>query len=79
MAQETDRTALGLRLLSARLGAGLSQGGLAKLMGVTPPSVSSWERGLTAPTIRHLITFARAVGASLDELTGVATAAKGDR
>lgn len=79
MAPENERAAIGRRLQSARHQSGLSQGRLAKLMGVTPPSVSSWERGVTAPTIRHLIAFARAVGASLDELTGVATAAKGDR
>lgn len=40
-----------ISLEAARVNAGLEQKAAAKMLGVTPPTLRSWERGDTLPSI----------------------------
>ena len=58
-APQTDREhGVAPRIREARRGAGLSQEGLAALVGVTVKTVRSWEAGRTAPGREHLAAIA---------------------
>lgn len=52
----------------AREAAGISQGELAKRIGVTPGAVSQWEQGTTNPSIHRLKAIAQTLGVTVDEL-----------
>lgn len=54
---------LKLRLAACRVQAQLTQREVAKAIGVTAPTVGSWETGKTAPDMRY--------GAALSELYGI--------
>lgn len=45
-----------------RKAAGLSKRQLARAVGVSPPSVTYWERGDRTPTMPHLVAIIRACG-----------------
>lgn len=62
----TVATVLGSRIRQARRAAGLSQSQLAEKIGAHVTSISDWERGANAPTMRHLTSVAEATGQSLD-------------
>ena len=51
-----------------RLRAGLSQPGLAKLLGRTKKAVSAWERGHAIPELRMLIRLTNALGTSIQTI-----------
>ncbi len=59
----TDAIAAGIgaRLERARTERGLSQHGLARLIGVERPTVCRWERGLRIPSIPALLRVAAAL------------------
>ena len=42
---------------AARRGAGLSQAELAERLGLAQSSVSQWEKGVTQPSTRHMLTL----------------------
>lgn len=59
-----------------RLGAQLSQEGVAEKLGVSRQTVSKWETGEAYPSTEHLLRLASVLGCSLSELAG--EAAKND-
>lgn len=59
---------IGETILRLRRERGLTQEQLAAAVGVSPPAVSKWERGVTCPDIALLAPLARALGATVDRL-----------
>jgi transcriptional regulator with XRE-family HTH domain len=51
-----------------RLKAGLSQRKLAALLGRSKDAVSSWERGLTLPSVPRLLKMAKILGTLAESL-----------
>jgi DNA-binding XRE family transcriptional regulator len=62
------RVELGAAVRDARIAAGLSQEGLASVLGVRQSAVSQWEQGRTAPATCHLLGLLRVLGALLARL-----------
>lgn len=56
------------KIESVRKAAGMSQGELARLLGVTQGAVSQWEQGATNPTVSRLAEIARIFGVKVDDL-----------
>lgn len=56
------------RLRDLREAAGLSQVGLAKLIGVTRNAISQWESGETVPSSRRLAKLGKVLGVSVDSI-----------
>ncbi len=56
------RARLGAWIRTARRAAGLSQGQLARLVGIEQSSVAQWERGATAPSLAHFRELAHRFG-----------------
>lgn len=50
----------------------MTQEELAKRLGVKPPAVSKWERGLTYPIMDKVIAMAEVFGVSTDVVMGLA-------
>lgn len=59
---------LGERISDFRKKQGLTQIGLAKLLGVTDKAVSKWERNVSCPDISILPIIANALNVTIDEL-----------
>ncbi|WP_188187994.1 helix-turn-helix transcriptional regulator [Nonomuraea sp. SYSU D8015] len=53
------------QLRNVRCDQQIQQRHLAGMIGVAPNSVGHWERGISAPNIRHVIAYARVVGRRL--------------
>jgi transcriptional regulator with XRE-family HTH domain len=51
-----------------RVEAGLSQTGLADLVGVTQPHISAIERGVASPSVEVLHALAKALGCKVAEI-----------
>lgn len=64
------RVAIATRLRVAREQAGLSQGQVAKILGLHRPSVSEMEAGRRSVTAEELVSLAKTYGVSVDWLTG---------
>lgn len=62
------RGSIGSRIRKYREAAGLSQRGLAALLGVKQSTISQWEVGDTYPLMRKLPRIAKALGISSEEL-----------
>ena len=58
------------RITEFRKAAGMSQGELAKRLGVTQGAVSQWEKGYSNPRLPMLMKMATVLGVTLDSLTG---------
>ncbi|MCU0677389.1 MAG: helix-turn-helix domain-containing protein [Myxococcota bacterium] len=56
------------RLRLARLNANLSQGAIARAIGVSTVTVWRWETGKMEPTAKHIALLAAACGVSTDAL-----------
>jgi transcriptional regulator with XRE-family HTH domain len=68
--QELDKVAMGRRIRQIRVGAGLRQWELARLLGTTQSAVHKYEHGVV-PEPRRLIELARVGGTSIEwVLTG---------
>lgn len=67
------------RIRALRLERGLTQEALAAEMGVSPQSVSKWERGAALPDISMLPELSVFFGVSLDELFGLTDDKEYDR
>ena|SRR5258708_3482648 len=65
--------AIGERLRLARTQAGLSQGQVAKMLGLHRPSVSETEAGRRKASPQELVEFARIYHVSIDWLVGADT------
>lgn len=71
----TERTeqrwaSTGSRIREARTRAGLTQAGLARVLGVSAHAVWSWESGRLKPNHDHLMALASHCGVSTDRLLG---------
>ena len=66
-----DTVGLGQKIADARKRRGLTQGDLAKAVGVTAQAVSKWERGNSCPDIAILDEVARALSISVSDLLGL--------
>jgi transcriptional regulator with XRE-family HTH domain len=67
------RMAIATRLKTAREQAGLSQGQVAKILGLHRPSVSETEAGRRSVSGEELAALAKTYGVSADWLTGADT------
>jgi len=56
------------RIREYRLKAGLSQSKLAELLGRGRNAISSWERGLTLPSVPRLLKMAKTLGTLAESL-----------
>ena len=59
-----------INIAHARVEKGLSQAGLAKLLGVSAASVSQWESGEKRPRKDNLERMSEVLGVSVDYLLG---------
>ena len=66
-----DNILIGQRILNARIKAGLSQGDLSKLAGLSQPNISLYEHGKQKPTTTALYSIAKACDVSCDYLLGL--------
>lgn len=66
----------GEALKKARTDAGITQAELAKRLGVTPQTVSQYERGIKKPKVETLARFADAMSVSIDSLLDESTRAQ---
>lgn len=64
----TQKRGDGYVIRTRREAKGLTQGQLAKAMGVDQTAVSQWERGETLPRAERLPDLARILGCSIDQL-----------
>ncbi len=60
--------ALAAWIRAARRQAGMSQVELAERLGLAQSSVSQWEKGVTQPSTRHMLTLLQMFPASAAEL-----------
>ncbi|MEZ5817273.1 MAG: helix-turn-helix domain-containing protein [Hyphomicrobiaceae bacterium] len=67
---------LGRKLRELREAAGLSQGKLAALVGVSRNAVSQWEADQTQPSTRRLVSVAQALGVPVDRLVSTNSEAR---
>lgn len=70
------KQSFGATIASLRKERGMTQLDLAQLMGVTDKAVSKWERDLSFPDVASLPKLAEVLGASVDELLEVKSAAQ---
>ena len=61
---------IGARIREARVKVGLTQAEVARLLGVSPHSVWSWENGRMQPNHEHLVELALRCEVSTDWLLG---------
>lgn len=59
---------IGKRIRALRKRRGLTQADFARLVGVTRPTVISWERGITVPVLYTLRRLAAVLGVTLEYL-----------
>ena len=62
---------LGERIQALRRERGMSQEGLAEVLGISRQAVSKWEKGLSCPDTGNLLALAELFGVSADELAGL--------
>ena len=67
-ASDPDPLEVGARIRALRHEAGISQSGLAKIIGVSPGAVGNWEQGQSYPTIKQGMKICRSLGVVLDYL-----------
>ena len=65
---QNEYTKLGLNLKKIRTKKGISQGDIAKELGVSRGFISTIENGKTNPTLATIAKLAKAVGASVNDL-----------
>ena len=56
---------------SARKGKGLTLKDAAAMLGVTPATLSRWERGITKPRLTPVIRMQEIYGVTVSELVGI--------
>ena len=58
---------VGEKIKELRIDKGLSQNGLAKLVGVSQKAVDYWEKNTNEPKASYIIALVKAFGISFDE------------
>ena len=71
-----DSKQLSRNIKAFRVGKGLSQTGLAALLGISPQSVSKWESGVSVPDIENLCLMAQVLNVTVDGLLHTAESGK---
>lgn len=59
---------MAMTLKALRTNAGLNQRTAAAKLGVTPETLSSWERGITYPNVIHITKIERLYRVEYDEI-----------
>ena len=59
---------IGKKISELRKGKGLNQGQLAEKLGVSPSSITNWEKNKFEPTIFNCVVMADFFGVTMDEL-----------
>jgi transcriptional regulator with XRE-family HTH domain len=67
---EINQAIIGERIRKKRLERGLSQKALAEAVGVSPPAINRFEKGIKVPSIDTLAKLAKTLGVSADFLLG---------
>ena len=67
-AMKSEQVKLGRNLKSIRTKKGISQGGIARTLGVGRSFITNIENGKTNPTLDTIARIAKAIGVSTDEL-----------
>jgi len=62
---------LAKRISVWRRARGLSQGDVARLVGITPEAVSQWESGKVTPTYKNIERFVDVLGLTMERFHGV--------
>lgn len=65
---KSGRSETGKRIAEARERLGMTQTELAKIVGVSQPTIAFWEREASAPRGEYLPALAEALGTSVDAL-----------
>ena len=61
------------RLRACRAAADLTQEAVANVLGVTPDTISNYERGRTEPSLADIVRIARLYGVSVEHLVAGST------
>ena len=64
-----ENLVMNIRLL--REAHNMTQEELAKLLGVKPPAISKWERGLAYPRMDNVARMAQIFGTTMDVVMGI--------
>ena len=67
---EINQEKVGKRIRGKREERGLSQKALAEAVGISPPAINRFEKGIKAPSIDTLAKLAKVLGVSTDFLLG---------
>jgi transcriptional regulator with XRE-family HTH domain len=67
---EINQVIIGERIRSKRSERGLTQKALAELVGISPPAINRFEKGIKVPSIDTLAKLAKILGVSTDFLLG---------
>ena len=59
------------RIYELRKEKNISQGGLAKVIGVTQKAIDFWEKGINEPKATYIINLAKFFGVTSDYLLGL--------
>lgn len=68
MTDERLKAQIGTNISNLRKSQGLTQAGLAEKVNYSDKAVSKWERGESAPDILTLVSIARVLGVTVDDL-----------
>ena len=63
------------RIKYLRERSGMTQAGLAKVLGITRSSVNAWEMGISVPSTQYIVEFAGLFKVSTDYLLGLGSSA----
>ena len=63
------------RIKNLREQQGMTQAGLAKILGITRSSVNAWEMGISVPSTQYVVELADLFKVSTDYLLGVVQSA----
>jgi transcriptional regulator with XRE-family HTH domain len=67
---EINQKKIGDRIRSKREKNGLSQKALAEAVGISPPAINRFEKGIKVPSVDTLAKLAKSLGVSTDFLLG---------
>jgi DNA-binding XRE family transcriptional regulator len=70
MMEKIRRNRFAEKLKALRIGAGLNQIALAKLLGIAQPAVARYETGVREPDLDDLMTIAERLGTTPNDLLG---------
>lgn len=69
--EQITKLSVGLKIKEIRLKRGISQKGLAKMLGISPGRLSNWENGASFPDFKYLPELSCSLNCSFDFLLGI--------